>query len=573
MSSGFLARAYRGDIRQRDRIKFDKADAKIMGGHAFRAMGAYEKWLLEGGEEGAREVAILRLMGLFDRPADIGCLHALRGEPIPDLTEPIAALSEEDWEFAVTGLEKAKLLTVHRDASGALISLDAHPLLREYFAARLQEEHPAAWRAAHKRLYEHLCATTRDRKPEPTLADLQPLYQAVAHGCAAGMWQEACDKVYWERINHRQEFYSTNKLGAFGADLGAVACFFDQPWSAVSPALAPADQSWLLGQAAFRLRALGRLGEAVAPTQAGLEMYARKEDWRNAAATATNLSELQLTLGEMDAAIDRGEELVAHAERSGEMFVRMVTRTARADALHQARRVEEATALFLYAEALQAEYEPQYPQLYSLRGFRYCDLLLGPIERAAWRRHAAPAIAPDARPAARFPHERGARSIGSSENLPCTMKLSTISRLAVPRFMPRCCKAEAPFDLAAAHAPLQAAGDGLRRAGQLHYLPRGLPSRAMLRALDADPAGAKEDLDEAFEIATRGPMPLFLADIHLHRARLFGLGPLAQKPYPWTSPQADLTEARRFIEKHGYWRRKEELEDAEAALQAMAAGS
>ena len=35
--------------------------------------------------------------------------------------------------------------------------------------------------------------------------------------------------------------------------------------------------------------------------------------------------------------------------------------------------------------------------------------------------------------------------------------------------------------------------------------------------------GAREDLDEAHEIAERGPMRLHLADIHLHRARLFGL--------------------------------------------------
>ena len=34
---------------------------------------------------------------------------------------------------------------------------------------------------------------------------------------------------------------------------------------------------------------------------------------------------------------------------------------------------------------------------------------------------------------------------------------------------------------------------------------------------------AQADLDEAWEIAERGPMRLFLADIHLHRARLFGL--------------------------------------------------
>ena len=39
------------------------------------------------------------------------------------------------------------------------------------------------------------------------------------------------------------------------------------------------------------------------------------------------------------------------------------------------------------------------------------------------------------------------------------------------------------------------------------------------------------------------------------------------RPYPWkTSPQEDLREARRLIKQHGYWRRKEELEDAEIVI-------
>jgi hypothetical protein len=57
------------------------------------------------------------------------------------------------------------------------------------------------------------------------------------------------------------------------------------------------------------------------------------------------------------------------------------------------------------------------------------------------------------------------------------------------------------------------------------------------------------------------PDELFMADVHLYRARLFW----AVKPYPWTSPQEDLAAARKLIEACGYWRRKEELEDAEAA--------
>jgi hypothetical protein len=183
---GFLKRAFHGDIRQRDRVKFEKADEKMDGGHAFRTMAAYEQWLLSGGDEGRREVAVLRLMGLFDRPAAAGCLAALRSKTIPGLTEPLAGLADDDWEYCLSGLEAAKLLTVNRDAAGALVSLDAHPHLRAYFAKQVSEKNPEAWRAAHRRLYEHLCATTPD-KPHPTLEDLQPLYQAIAHGCQAGL--------------------------------------------------------------------------------------------------------------------------------------------------------------------------------------------------------------------------------------------------------------------------------------------------------------------------------------------------------------------------------------------------
>ena len=66
----FLSRAHRGDIRKRALVRFDKADAAVQGGHAFRVMGAYEKWLTQSGEEGMRQLAVLRLLGLFDRPAE-----------------------------------------------------------------------------------------------------------------------------------------------------------------------------------------------------------------------------------------------------------------------------------------------------------------------------------------------------------------------------------------------------------------------------------------------------------------------------------------------------------------------
>jgi hypothetical protein len=175
-------------------------------------------------------------------------------------------------------------------------------LLREYFARQIREQRPEAWRAAHRQLYEHLCATTKD-KSRPTLEDLQPLYQAVAHGCQAGMQEEAFEEVYMNRIQRGTEFYNTPKLGAYGSNLGAVACFFEQPLSRVSPALTKAHQAWLLDAAAQCLRAGGRSTEALEPLRTSLAMSVELQDRANAARSASSLSVLELILGDLVSAV------------------------------------------------------------------------------------------------------------------------------------------------------------------------------------------------------------------------------------------------------------------------------
>ncbi|MEZ5577168.1 MAG: hypothetical protein R3F44_16665 [Candidatus Competibacteraceae bacterium] len=567
---GFLHRAFGGDIRQRDRVQFEKADARIDGGHALRTMAAYERWLLrDGGEEGQREVAVLRLLGLFDRPADAACLAALRREPIAGLTEALDGLADDDWAFCLSGLEAARLLTVNRDATGALIALDAHPHLRAYFAQQLREMNTAAWRAAHRRLYEHLCASTPDRDA-PTLEDLQPLYQAVAHGCLAGMQQAACEKVYRDRILRGQENYSSFKIGAFGSDLGAVACFFEHPWRRVSPALSEAAQAWLLGEAAFTLRALGRLTEALEPMWAGLEMRVKQENWKQAARNASNLSELELTLGEVAGAVADAAQSVTHADRSGDAFEQMARRTTHADALHQAGRRAEAEALFREAERMQAERQPHYPLLYSLWGFRYCNLLLAAAERAAWRT-VLPAPAGSGvgdeglAETCRTVSQRAAQTLKWYE----LNKRQSLLDLGLNHLsLGWAALYEAILtaaDVGRAQSDVEQAVAGLRRAGDIEFVVCGLLTRAWLRHLlstRTDSDSAQADLDEAWDIAERGPMRLHMADIHLHRARLFH----AATPYPWDSPRADLAAARKLIEHCGYGRRLEELADAEAAL-------
>jgi len=77
----YLKKAFAGDVRRHDRVRFPKADAKVQGGHVFRAMAGYGKWMEGESGEARRELAILRLMGLFDRPATGDRVAALLASP------------------------------------------------------------------------------------------------------------------------------------------------------------------------------------------------------------------------------------------------------------------------------------------------------------------------------------------------------------------------------------------------------------------------------------------------------------------------------------------------------------
>jgi len=534
----YLALGFGGDIRRRDQVNFREADAETQNGHAFRLMAAYETWFKREGEKGARELAALRA-----------------SPPIPGLTESLMDLSDRQWRITLKRLEDCGLIYPSLDPhpsplpAGEGASLDAHPLIRHYLADSLRQHQPDAWREGHRRLYEYLKASVPHR-PEG-LAALQPLYQAVAHGCWAGLYQEALAEVYRDRIlrgTGDDGFYSWKKLGAFGANLGAMACFFVEPWRHLAPSLSEADQAWLLNETALQLRALSRLDEALEPMRAGAEMALKQGNWRNAAQGYGNLSELQLSLGRVVGALDDAGQAVAHADRSGDAFQRMSKRTTLADALHQHGELETSEARFVEAEALQSESQPEYPRLYSLRGFRYGDLLLAGAERAAWR-----GPVEDETLLRRYGEvaERAVRTLPIAEMNRWILDISldhlTLARCALYGARLR---GESP---AAARAEAERALAGLRASGNQDDLPRGLLTRAWLRHRLGDTTGAEADLQEVEQIAKRGQMRLHLADCHLTRARLF-------------RDRDELAKARALIEQCEYWRRLPELEDAEAAL-------
>jgi tetratricopeptide (TPR) repeat protein len=514
----YLAIGYDGDIRRRDLVPGLMAEVK-QGGHARRVMQAYEKWF-----EGKPEGDILRLMGLFDRPPDAGAIRVLREPPaMPGLTERLQNLSDYAWNVALDNLRRTRLL-----AAG----LDCHPLVREHFGDQLKSAAPAAWKEAHRRLYEYYKAQAKEY-PD-TIEEMAPLYAAVAHGCQAGRHQETLDDVYWRRIQRGNEFFNTKKLGAISADLAAIAGFFDSPWEKPVAGLRDSDAALLLNQAGIALRALSRLREAGQPLKAGLEARIALGDRKNAARSATNLSQLHLTLGDIRQAVNYAEQSVALADRSGAAFERMVFRTALADALHQGGRISEADRFFQQAEQMQKEQDPGCPLLYSLQGFLYCDLLL------AQGRH-------------RDVRDRGKRMF--ERHLPS----DSLVDIALDHLsLGRACLLEGDSGEAQSH--LDEAVSGLRQAGRQDYLPHGLLARASLHRLKRDFAHAQRDLDEALLIATRGSMRLHEADCHLEQARLsLATGDLARA-------SASLAAGRKIVQETGYHRRDAEVAELEKQL-------
>lgn len=556
---------HKGDALKRDALKdLVKSDGNQVSRHAFKVMQAYEEWFA-----GEPELALLHLLGLFDHPIGQEVLQVLWDEQIPNLT---AGISEDDWLEAIATLrEEHHLLSQHGKTDGALEDqLDCHPLIREYFGRQLRENQLDAWRQAHTRLYKYYKALPKKEFPD-TLEEMQPLFNAVAHGCAAGLHQKALDEVYWSRIKRKDEQFLTKKLGAYSDDLAVVANFFIKPWDTPASGLSEMWQHGVLNWAGFRLNALGRVREALAPTRAAIELAVKNEEWDVAAGVA-GFCEMQLTLGDITAAIAGSQLSVSYANRIGnnisnKLFVSAMVRAHYANVLYQAGEKALVDSLFIEAEKFQKMYQPKSPHLFSRLGFYYCDFLLAQKRTMEVMKRVKYALN-----ISLDPRKHGIRNMGLLD--------VALDRLIVGRaYMQQRNFPQAAHWLDQAVANLYA-------EGSQDDLPRGLLARAALyrdtRNPNHDFARARQDLQEVYDIAEPSGMRLHLTDYHLEMARLliaekgnpprfpFVKGGSQESSVPEVPPlekggpgeisvQEHVTQAAKLIEETGYKRRLPEL--------------
>jgi tetratricopeptide (TPR) repeat protein len=565
-----------GDVRRRDHIRAFFADAEnVRHDHARRVMESYEKeWL----NDQPILSAVMKMVGLFDRPATRGCMRALRSRPVlAGLTDQIVDLTDKQWLRAIGKLRDVRLIAP-LDPS-APDNLDAHPLVREWFGERLKEMNQIAREAAHGRIYEYLRDTTNEGIA-PTLEDLAPLYQAIPHGCQSGRFEEVLTEVYINRLcrltpDGGTEFYTKRRLGAFGSDLTAISWFFDDPYEVPNAGISKEGQAWLFSEAGSTLSAQGRSAEALPAIKASMQMAVDEERWKSAA--QSDLAQIELMAGNVAAAVAAGARSVLYADRSGDEFLITGQRATHGNVLLHAGEFAEATRLFGDAAERQKRYQPNLPLLYSVQGYFYCDLLLANGNAEEALRHGSIVRKWEGALASPSLLDRGTLRLWMGR---AHLALA-FSKLSLHQLV------DARRDIRAATTCLNEAVDRLGAAGSSHFIPPAMLARATFRRSIGDWDGAGRDLDEVEEVAEPGPMKLFLCDLALERARLAfakieAFAPLNDfiddappKPPPPNDVEAaslkekaakQLAVAADYIRTCGYHRRDEELAELEAVL-------
>lgn len=357
-----LAEYYGGDILKAGEIP-PLATDKEAGGKAHRILEWYDKQLSD------EERTFLQIFSLFRRVVGSDDLAVFTGDY--SFNNPIAGMTGFNLRKLAVGLVKRRLL------SGAVDDeLDAHPLVRDYFAHTFGDEEK---RACHEAIYRHI-GKTAPEMPD-TLEEMAPLFAMVRHGCAAGLHDEVLDEVYWEKIMRADRNFLVRNLGAWETDLSLVCYFFPKGDFGELPLLTkPADQCYLMNEAAAGLKSIGRPEEALPLYQKKIEMQIADKDWRNTSGGYQNLADLQYLCGDLEGALESAGKALGEAgklEDEKERKVEVVyPKTYLAWCSFLAGEREMASKYFLEADRLEREFDPNDDGLYSQRGVRYAEFLL-----------------------------------------------------------------------------------------------------------------------------------------------------------------------------------------------------
>jgi hypothetical protein len=541
------------------------------GGHARRIMASYASWLKLHHQEA--ELAILNLIGLFDRPAAPEAMNALLADAsMAPFTGQLHRVDDPAWGAASGALREMGLL--NRPMADSPGTLDAHPLVREHFRDQARTNTPDVWLQGNRALFDFYQAEAPEH-PD-TSGQMNPLYAAVTHGCAAQLHQKVYDDVLLPRVwRDRRTNFSTRRLGMTGSDLAALSNYFHaQQWTEIRTAdLLPRARVLILTNAGVRLRQLGRLVNARECFGAvGGEIdaaAAEPEELEDASYAAAQNCELLVIAGrltarenepasESNSALVSAQRAIEYADGGADPYFKMHSRSTMGEVHFMLGDFPAADAFFQQAIAIDGDQHPDPTFLYSQGLFRYGYFL---IETGR---------------AARVLEDESSDS-SWGRNADNSSLLSDAIRLLVLGAAHRALISEGRRDaafLAAAESILDQAIDAFKLAGYADYTVRGLLERAnfyWVRGGAEHYRKALKDLDDATIEADRGQMELLYADILLQRIACYMRywPTMASSDRETIRPDLlnSLDDVREMLTTMSYGRRKRMLADLEERVQ------
>jgi len=355
----YIVEDFGGDITKAKEIPPFYSDREA-GGKTHRILLWYAKQLNE------EQIAFMKIFSLFRRAVREEDFDGVfRAEMETEMNQALREMNVFSFKRMVDNLVDRRFISRDRDRTYA-----THPLIKNYFDSIFEKEDK---KLCHKRIYEYIGEYAPER-PE-TIEEMQPLFEQVEHGCAAGLYDEVFLEVYLEKIYRREERLIIHKLGAWETNLSLAKTFFPEGDISQMPLVSKkADQSFLLNEAGLALLATGRPKEAEEIYKRKLDMNIKERQWEPASRGYRNLADLQFRIGELESGLESAKKALEMAEKAKSERDIKNSKVFLALILHLLGRDEEADEEFRHANELEGQISGE--RTYSHRGINYATFLI-----------------------------------------------------------------------------------------------------------------------------------------------------------------------------------------------------
>lgn len=528
--AGYLKVVHNGAIskyRELDSL----LDEKNQSEHVRNLMQAYLKWF-----EGNRTRELLYLIVLFDRAVSVKDIQKItQFDSIPELTSALSEFSKEEWQYAITLLESAQLVSKYYRNDEPI--LDCHPIVRDFISDHIKSEFPEFWIRSHSFFFDYLRQKV-GISPQ-SMMELEPLFRAVVHGVEAKRTEEAF-QIYFNDIKKRQ--FSISAEMSHHADHASLRAFFKREWDQPTDAISEDAQAYLLTSAATNLIYLGNIEEALSPCNKSIEWFLNNDKYLEAASAAGPLASMLIAAGDLRQTFKLIDKIRPAIEKTQNSLVRAIAQNFEAYALYLNGENEKAKRMFENSDRIITQpLIDQDKKLGTISAY-YCKFLLdtGRIDEAL---------------------ERALKTIAWRKRGSWQVEIDTTSQLASDMLIMGLILLK-NGDLINAELYLNQQVELLRSSDEWLYLPTGLNSRAQFYTHIGEYDLALNDLNESIEISKRtgARFSEWEACIELARLSLYREELKDSKMYLQRAEQIDGMDAYNF--------RNQEIAELKLALSA-----